>query len=223
MTKACVPSSLLCRICNLTCASPMWINRKLLLWSACLIIAEVATPTDVAFSEGLMYANEGRSMVFATDRALFIARLSFMKAASKPVGSWILWFAFDSLVILEQDLGERIACKNVAASCSWTSSTPSSQSQPDLDPLETREGQRNNRHTEAIDTHNFYNGKPSHTLPIIGRILPFFAEPASSARKWWEAEKRYLKLRLSTKALKTIKKKGLDVVAKEAGIDLMKK
>ncbi|KAF3774887.1 50S ribosomal protein L28 [Nymphaea thermarum] len=35
---------------------------------------------------------------------------------------------------------------------------------------------------------------------------------------WWEAEKRYLKLRLSTKALKTIKKKGLDVVAKEAGI-----
>ncbi|KAF3780773.1 50S ribosomal protein L28 [Nymphaea thermarum] len=40
---------------------------------------------------------------------------------------------------------------------------------------------------------------------------------------WWEAEKRYLKLRLSTKAVKTIKKKGLDVVAKEAGIDLMKK
>ncbi|KAI3798083.1 hypothetical protein L1987_33352 [Smallanthus sonchifolius] len=42
-------------------------------------------------------------------------------------------------------------------------------------------------------------------------------------RIWWEAGKRYVKLRLSTKALKTIEKNGLDAVAKKAGIDLSKK
>ncbi|XP_020212682.1 uncharacterized protein LOC109797154 [Cajanus cajan] len=42
-------------------------------------------------------------------------------------------------------------------------------------------------------------------------------------RIWWEAGKRYVKLRLSTKALKTIEKNGLDAVAKKAGIDLKKK
>ena len=41
-------------------------------------------------------------------------------------------------------------------------------------------------------------------------------------RVWWEAGKRYVKLRLSTKALKTIEKNGLDAVAKKAGIDLSK-
>nr|XP_017186573.2 50S ribosomal protein L28, chloroplastic-like [Malus domestica] len=41
-------------------------------------------------------------------------------------------------------------------------------------------------------------------------------------RVWWEAGKRFLKLRLSTKALKTIEKNGIDVVAKKAGIDLRK-
>lgn len=41
-------------------------------------------------------------------------------------------------------------------------------------------------------------------------------------RIWWEAGKRYVKLRLSTKALKTIEKNGLDAVAKKAGIDLRK-
>ncbi|KAG8084675.1 hypothetical protein GUJ93_ZPchr0010g7987 [Zizania palustris] len=40
---------------------------------------------------------------------------------------------------------------------------------------------------------------------------------------WWEAGKRFVKLRLSTKALKTIEKHGLDAVAKKAGIDLNKK
>ncbi|XP_071739975.1 large ribosomal subunit protein bL28c-like [Rutidosis leptorrhynchoides] len=40
---------------------------------------------------------------------------------------------------------------------------------------------------------------------------------------WWEAGKRFVKLRLSTKALKTIEKNGLDVVAKKAGIDLSTK
>lgn len=41
-------------------------------------------------------------------------------------------------------------------------------------------------------------------------------------RIWWEAGKRYVKLRLSTKAIKTIEKNGLDAVAKKAGIDLRK-
>ncbi|ONH90919.1 hypothetical protein PRUPE_8G083300 [Prunus persica] len=41
-------------------------------------------------------------------------------------------------------------------------------------------------------------------------------------RVWWEARKRFLKLRLSTKALKTIEKNEIDAVAKKAGIDLRK-
>jgi large subunit ribosomal protein L28 len=37
---------------------------------------------------------------------------------------------------------------------------------------------------------------------------------------WWEAGKRFLKVRLSTSAIRTIEKNGLDAVAKKAGIDL---
>ncbi|KAF3341127.1 50S ribosomal protein L28 [Carex littledalei] len=37
---------------------------------------------------------------------------------------------------------------------------------------------------------------------------------------WWEAGKKYLNLRLSTAAIRTIEKNGLDAVAKKAGIDL---
>lgn len=76
-----------------------------------------------------------------------------------------------------------------------------------------------------------------------GRICPFTGKKANRANKvshsnhktkklqfvnlqykrvWWEGGKRYLKLRLSTKALKTIEKNGLDAVAKKAGIDLRK-
>ncbi|KAG6552652.1 hypothetical protein Mapa_005599 [Marchantia paleacea] len=40
-------------------------------------------------------------------------------------------------------------------------------------------------------------------------------------RLWWEEANRFVKLRLSTKALKTIEKKGLSAMAKEAGIDLL--
>ncbi|KAK1267201.1 hypothetical protein QJS04_geneDACA000030 [Acorus gramineus] len=80
--------------------------------------------------------------------------------------------------------------------------------------------------------------------PIVARrICPFTGKKANRAnrvsfsnhktkklqfvnlqykRVWWEAGKRYLKLRLSTKALKTIEKNGLDAVAKKAGIDLRK-
>ncbi|MER3433468.1 MAG: 50S ribosomal protein L28 [Leptolyngbya sp. ERB_1_1] len=39
-------------------------------------------------------------------------------------------------------------------------------------------------------------------------------------RIWWESGKRWVKLRLSTKAIKTLEHKSLDAFAKEAGIDL---
>ncbi|KAJ0035080.1 hypothetical protein Pint_25122 [Pistacia integerrima] len=79
--------------------------------------------------------------------------------------------------------------------------------------------------------------------PVARRICPFTGKKANRANKvsfsnhktkklqfvnlqykkvWWEAGKRYVKLRLSTKALKTIEKNGLDAVAKKAGIDLRK-
>lgn len=82
-------------------------------------------------------------------------------------------------------------------------------------------------------------------LPIVARrVCPFTGKKSNRANKvsfsnhktkklqfvnlqykriWWEAGKRYVKLRLSTKALKTIEKNGLDAVAKKAGIDLKKK
>lgn len=81
--------------------------------------------------------------------------------------------------------------------------------------------------------------------PIVARrVCPFTGKKANKANRvsfsnhktirrqhvnlqykkmWWEAGKRYVKLRLSTKALKTIEKNGLDAVAKKAGIDLRKK
>ncbi|XP_021291336.1 50S ribosomal protein L28, chloroplastic [Herrania umbratica] len=79
--------------------------------------------------------------------------------------------------------------------------------------------------------------------PLARRVCPFTGKKANKANKvsfsnhktkklqfvnlqykkvWWEAGKRYVKLRLSTKALKTIEKNGLDAVAKKAGIDLRK-
>ena len=39
-------------------------------------------------------------------------------------------------------------------------------------------------------------------------------------RIWWESGKRWVKLRISTKAIKTLEHKGLDAFAKEAGINL---
>ncbi|MBD0268417.1 50S ribosomal protein L28 [Pseudanabaena sp. FACHB-2040] len=41
-------------------------------------------------------------------------------------------------------------------------------------------------------------------------------------RIWWPQGKRWVKLRISTKAIKTLQKKGLEVMAREAGIDLRK-
>lgn len=39
-------------------------------------------------------------------------------------------------------------------------------------------------------------------------------------RVWWPEGNRWVRLRLSTKAIKTIEKKGLQAMAKEAGINL---
>lgn len=39
-------------------------------------------------------------------------------------------------------------------------------------------------------------------------------------RVWWPQGKRWVKLHLSTKAIKTLNHKSLSVFAKEAGIDL---
>jgi large subunit ribosomal protein L28 len=41
-------------------------------------------------------------------------------------------------------------------------------------------------------------------------------------RVWWSQGNRWVKLRLSTKAIKTLERKGLETMAKEAGIDLRK-
>jgi len=41
-------------------------------------------------------------------------------------------------------------------------------------------------------------------------------------RVWWEKGGRYVRLRVSTRALRTIDKKGLQAFADEAGVDLSK-
>jgi len=41
-------------------------------------------------------------------------------------------------------------------------------------------------------------------------------------RVWWPQGNRWVRLRLSTKAIKTLERKGIQAMAKEAGIDLNK-
>ena len=41
-------------------------------------------------------------------------------------------------------------------------------------------------------------------------------------RVWWAEGNRWVRLRLSTKAIKTLEKKGIGEMAKEAGINLNK-
>ncbi len=43
-----------------------------------------------------------------------------------------------------------------------------------------------------------------------------------SKRLWWPEGKRWVRLLLSTKAIKTIEKKGLQAMANEAGLNLNK-
>ncbi len=41
-------------------------------------------------------------------------------------------------------------------------------------------------------------------------------------RLWWEQGKRWISVRVTTRTLKTIQKKGLDTYAKSKGLDLRK-
>ncbi len=41
-----------------------------------------------------------------------------------------------------------------------------------------------------------------------------------SKKLWWAEGERFVQLRLSTRAMRTISKKGLEVFAREAGVDL---
>lgn len=41
-------------------------------------------------------------------------------------------------------------------------------------------------------------------------------------RVWWSEGNRWVRLRLSTKAIKTLERRGLESMAKEAGLDLRK-
>ena len=41
-------------------------------------------------------------------------------------------------------------------------------------------------------------------------------------RVWWAEGNRWVRLRLSTKAIKTLEKRGINAMAKEAGINLNK-
>jgi large subunit ribosomal protein L28 len=41
-------------------------------------------------------------------------------------------------------------------------------------------------------------------------------------RVWWPEGNRFVRLRLSTKAIKTVEKKGIAAMAREAGINLNK-
>ncbi|MBW4648300.1 MAG: 50S ribosomal protein L28 [Kastovskya adunca ATA6-11-RM4] len=43
-----------------------------------------------------------------------------------------------------------------------------------------------------------------------------------SKRVWWTEGNRWVKLKLSTKAIKTLEKKGLQAMANEAGLNLNK-
>jgi large subunit ribosomal protein L28 len=43
-----------------------------------------------------------------------------------------------------------------------------------------------------------------------------------SKRLWWEKESRFVRLKVSTEALRTIAKKGLELFAAEQGLDLSK-
>ncbi|KMZ65885.1 50S ribosomal protein L28 [Zostera marina] len=86
--------------------------------------------------------------------------------------------------------------------------------------------------------------RPFQFQPVAKRICPLTGKKANRANKvsfsnhktkkrqfvnlqykrvWWEAGKRFIKLRISTKAMKTIEKNGLDAVAKKAEMDLRKK
>ncbi len=59
---------------------------------------------------------------------------------------------------------------------------------------------------------------PFPTLTVVPDVLQ---QPnLQTKRVWWPAGNRWVKLKLSTKAIKTLDTKGLEAMAKEAGINL---
>ena len=70
-------------------------------------------------------------------------------------------------------------------------------------------------------------GKKKQTMlspfPTLTVVQSVYRKPnLQTKRVWWPQGKRWVKLRLSTKAIKTLHHKGIDAMAKEAGIDLSK-
>ncbi|XP_031490190.1 pentatricopeptide repeat-containing protein At3g56550-like [Nymphaea colorata] len=79
----------------------------------------------------------------------------------------------------EQDLGDRIACKNVAVSSSSTPSSSVPICSPDPPPLLRlpffpREGQRNNRHTEAIDASLQIDGEMLRNFYVCAELIHMY-------------------------------------------------
>jgi large subunit ribosomal protein L28 len=73
------------------------------------------------------------------------------------------------------------------------------------------------RRCQLTDKHANNGYAVSHSHRRTKRLQ---AANLQSKRVWWEEEQRFVRLKLSTKALKTVKKKGLSAVAKEAGVNL---
>jgi len=59
----------------------------------------------------------------------------------------------------------------------------------------------------------------SFSLGNFSFYLPF--NSSQYKRVYWPEQKRYIRLRISTKAIKTLNKVGLEKMAKDAGLDLM--
>ena len=55
-----------------------------------------------------------------------------------------------------------------------------------------------------------------------GAAAPFHGANLQQRRLWWTEGKRWVNLRITTRALKTIQKKGLGAYAKSLGINLAK-
>ena len=63
----------------------------------------------------------------------------------------------------------------------------------------------------------------AHSVSFSNKKTRKFQEPNLQHKKvYWEAGQRWVKLRITTRAMKTIEKNGIDIMAAEAGIDLWK-
>eukprot|EP00921_Rhytidocystis_pertsovi_P002774 GHVQ01004710.1.p1 GENE.GHVQ01004710.1~~GHVQ01004710.1.p1 ORF type:complete len:525 (+),score=49.52 GHVQ01004710.1:143-1717(+) len=68
-----------------------------------------------------------------------------------------------------------------------------------------------------VDRHNYVRRNPRHKIKKIQRVnLKWY-------RIWWPQRKRYVKLRLSVKGMKTVRKLGLETACKKFWVNLDKK